>query len=719
MNSERDELAIFTDLTELCSRQGYAHVIAHICFRDNTTLIAGELTPKIIDEQNSPESLIRTEISTLVGLLVKNKIDPTLLPPPDEIQMMINQTETLLGELHNTLALPMRSHLQNMKAEQVSDPFSQGSFLRESIFYGGESAYDFQYLNFSRQKYAADNIWLISNKGFGIDNAELVIRKIIELHQTKILNHLDDLRNTHPDNWTMLPSFIFTLDELTERVNLDQKIIKNILLAFSLPKENRNESFAALNDFNVTNACPLIPLDHDRYLLFQHYSLTEALYESPFYWMNDDKNYNSVASKNRGDFVESFSAEKMKLVFGDKNVFMNLDIYDPKLPKKGDRGEIDVLVVFGDRAIILQAKSKRLTLAARKGNDNIIQADFAASIQDAYDQGFLCAKLLSDEKNDLVDSNSNKIDITRKFKEIYIFCIVSDHYPSLSFQSSQFLKWEQTENIKPPFVMDVFNLDVMTEMLQSPLFFLSYVNRRTNYVDKISAHHEITILSFFMKHNPWLEDDQFMMLDDSVSNDIDSAMIVRRLGLPGKPIPDGIISQLMSGHLGKILRLIGKSNDPAMIDLGFLLLSLGQDSIGKIEDGLDKILTESRRNHSSSDLSISIGKKDSGLTIHSNKRPAREAMEHLREHCKMRKYIEKATNWFGLCIHPDNGGPRFAIKGEFPWVHSSEMDTKVRNNLPKAKSELVNGKRKRNKIGVNERCPCGSGLKYKKCCQRK
>ena len=39
-------------------------------------------------------------------------------------------------------------------------------------------------------------------------------------------------------------------------------------------------------------------------------------------------------------------------------------------------GEIDVLVIFGDRAIVLQAKSKRLTLEARKGNDNQIKDDF-------------------------------------------------------------------------------------------------------------------------------------------------------------------------------------------------------------------------------------------------------------------------------------------------------------------------------------------------------
>jgi hypothetical protein len=52
-------------------------------------------------------------------------------------------------------------------------------------------------------------------------------------------------------------------------------------------------------------------------------------------------------------------------------------------------------VLFGDRALVLQAKSKRLTLEARHGNDLQIQDDFKKSIQDSSDQAYLCAQLLA------------------------------------------------------------------------------------------------------------------------------------------------------------------------------------------------------------------------------------------------------------------------------------------------------------------------------------
>ena len=48
--------------------------------------------------------------------------------------------------------------------------------------------------------------------------------------------------------------------------------------------------------------------------------------------------------------------------------------------------------------------------------------------------------------------------------------------------------------MSPPFVMDVFALDAITEMLNSPLQLLSYIDRRTGYTEKLMASHELTIL---------------------------------------------------------------------------------------------------------------------------------------------------------------------------------------------------------------------------------
>src|ERR1700687_4885170 len=379
--------------------------------------------------------------------------------------------------------------------EKGLDPFSLGKALREPIFYNGESAYSFQYRDFAPRKYAADDSWLECNKGFTIKTARDVVRALTDIQNEKLGYAIEASLVLPPDERTILPGFSFTLHEASEASGLDQTLVEKVINAFTLGEGERNEKFRALHDFNSTNATPLLRTQDDRFILFQQYSLVASIYESPFYWMILDRKYADVAMEHRGRFAEEFSKERLELVFGKEKVHSNVDIYEGK----NRSGEIDVLVLFGDRAIVLQAKSKRLTLEARKGNDGQIKEDFQKSVQDSYDQAYDCAKQLSDRKVKLVDADHRAIAVPKELKEVYIFCVVSDHYPALSFQTRQFLKSETSETIRPPFVMDVFALDAMTEMLESPLRFLSYVNRRTMYHDKLLARDELTILSHHLK----------------------------------------------------------------------------------------------------------------------------------------------------------------------------------------------------------------------------
>ena len=83
---------------------------------------------------------------------------------------------------------------------------------------------------------------------------------------------------------------------------------------------------------------------------------------------------------------------ELATVFGNDHVYRNVNVFN-----KGSRiGEIDVLVLFADRAVVVQCKSKKLTIEARKGNDLRLLDDFKKSVQDAYDQAYLCSKSLSD-----------------------------------------------------------------------------------------------------------------------------------------------------------------------------------------------------------------------------------------------------------------------------------------------------------------------------------
>ena len=710
----RSEKEIFDDLTSLCTQPGYAHAICWFCWRDNLLKVVEKLEPKNLENMYGFERLVRTEIATLIGLALKGPLDLSL-PEPDIFQGYIEKTETLLHEIHEAMCAPWLAHLTPEKIKGGFNPFASGDSLREPIFYSGESAWGFQYRDFSVLKYQKDDEWIKKRKGFSIHIAREIVKAIFDLQATKISRLINSFLDKPPKDWTLLEGFKFSVEELSAHAGIPKETTDAVVNAFAVPQGETNIEFKSLSDFNIANAFPLIPTNTGSFLLFQQYNILEALYEAPYYWMTSDKVYWSTATKNRGLFAEEFCKLRLSQVFGEKSVFENVEIYE----SKGKRiGEIDVLVVFSNRAILLQAKSKKLTIEARKGNDLQIKDDFKKSVQDAYDQGIICAKVLGNPKYKFVSKNGIPINLPT-FKEISIVCVVSDHYPALASQARQFLNFEATDQIAPPFVMDIFTLDALTEMLSTPLQLLSYVNRRTRYTGRLLATNELTILSYHLKYNLWLQDQYDMiMLEDDFSIDLDAAMMVRREGFSGNATPDGVLTRLSKLSLGKLIACIEQEPHPATIALGFMLLTIGEDSVRSISHGIDKIVRDTQKDNKHHDFTVAVGESDTGLTVHCNNYPKEFSMARLRDYCRRRKYKQKAGTWFGVCLSPNDGELRFVVTLQNEWQYDEAMEAATRRMAaPSEIADIFKKVRKKPTPGRNDPCSCGSGKKYKKCCR--
>ena len=139
------------------------------------------------------DRLIRTEISTLIGLMTRAEIDYTL-PTPPQLRSLIERTEALLKELHEAMMQPMKIALEAAIADGKTNPFSTAEAMREPIFYGAESAYSFQYRDLAPKKYARDEDWLRRSKGFSIGEAKQVVVAISTFLNDKLLAVLQGLR---------------------------------------------------------------------------------------------------------------------------------------------------------------------------------------------------------------------------------------------------------------------------------------------------------------------------------------------------------------------------------------------------------------------------------------------------------------------------------------------------------------------------------------------
>ena len=415
---------------------GYIHAAATLCYRDNVVGFAKELTPDDLVGLLNPTRLSRTELTTLIGLMMRSPIDFSL-PASHVLSDYVRQSDALLKELHETL-LP--ATLKKGAAAGAASLSASGSppfadALREASFYCSESAYFHQYRVLASKKYHADSAWLLRNKSFDVQIGRDVCLGIGELLNTRLYDTLKGLRTESREYWTLLPGFVFSCHELASHTGLPIDSVRAFIEAFTLPAEERNTDFNALNEFNKASAYPFLRKGAEEFVALQYYSVSEALYETPFYWMCADKAYATTAFHNRGVFAESFAAERLSRVFGAERVFRNIEVL---ASKRTTLGEIDVLVMFGNCAIVVQAKSKRLTLGARKGNDGLLQKDFRAAIQSAVNQSLACAKALCDRSVTLRTKKGGRVPINVRPQAVFPVTLVAEHYPALAVQAHYF-----------------------------------------------------------------------------------------------------------------------------------------------------------------------------------------------------------------------------------------------------------------------------------------
>lgn len=135
----------------------------------------------------SRSRLIRTEMFTLVGLMVRANPDYDAQPSEDSAGIAA-QAEALLEELHHSMTMPWSEAFgEAMVNGEPPNPWKSAEAMREPIFYGGEAAFSVQNCDFAGEKYAADDGWLIEHKGASIRHQRRLLQPTPEFLERRLV----------------------------------------------------------------------------------------------------------------------------------------------------------------------------------------------------------------------------------------------------------------------------------------------------------------------------------------------------------------------------------------------------------------------------------------------------------------------------------------------------------------------------------------------------
>ncbi len=639
----RSESDVFSELAHLCSSDGYVHALAWICALNEIVMGSKPYQETEFKSENLPE-LGNSEIMTLIGLLIKEPINYDL-PSRTVVNDYVNRTYALLDEIHIT------SYNDSSFSMPSSTSTATSKILREAIFYAGDSAYHFQYSNLATQKYAADSQWLLSNKNIDLSVAESVCQTIRRLHEQQI----NEARLAHIKSSTVHQSLLRAFQYSFKDIGFSESILKEQAYSFikslTLPSGKKNSSFTSINDFNIAYQYPIIAKDNGEFIIFSYYSLSQAFYENPFFWMLEDKKYISIANQNRGNAAESITADHLTRVFPRKNVFKNVELIEAN--GKTIKGEIDVFVVYGDYIIIAQVKSKRLTMEARKGNENRLREDFKKAISDAADQAMSCAHHIGDPGITLRSRDGDHPPQISQSAYVLPMTVVLDHYPALFLQTQFLLRDKSTERISPPFVTDVFALDTVAEILDSPLKFLHYLLQRGRMPILRLANQEHELISLYLHFGLiFNENITGIYADQTLAADVDLIMCIRRDNAEEPEPSINILDQFKNTPFGNILANLDQINNPASINLALCFFDICQSSeeVEKVNREIEKCLNLSKLRDDCSQFSFKFSHISVGILIMCTPRFDEVSIKNIDSISILRKYQEKLTKYFGVML---------------------------------------------------------------------
>ncbi len=749
----------FQSLCDLVKSKGYLYVLLFM-FEDDLFVPTSQT-----GEVDTRNRLTIKEAAMLLGVYIRE--NGNITDEPDDVRTLLNlrkETYRLLEDLHwsmnEPLALKMRMAVERMdNGEEPNFPnreeLSHAIHQREIFFYSNEPAYDLEYLKFARQKYKYDREWLLSNKEFDCDEMTNLAINIMRSFNSKVRNiqyiskesieeiickdrklknnkesadkvrdyyalvkyegqlstEIKDMDYVDSVNCHDLCKILLDLFSLNSEFCNAQKGFDSLLANFSVDINNGvNEDYTEPGKNNIICSKPIIKIEDQKYLLPIPYLLSQSIYESPYYWMMEDPHYSKIAGSHIGTASEDMVYDLLSPVFGIDKSYKNVIVKK----RKETITDIDVLCILGNKALCVQVKSKKLTEKAQIGDDSSYKRDFKGAISDAYKQGLVCRESILKKECEFYVNDNETINLVN-IDEVYVLCVTTGFYPALPNQVRLLLELDDEKTT--PVVLNLFDLHLVSHYLTDPYDFLYYIRQRISTNDYYIANNETVLLSYHLSNKLW-KDSQYneILLDQSVADNID-ADYVNIFSLTTSSI-DNIVSptcKWLSSFYKFFLQEIKSFRNPYVVDVIFDLLDCSNES-----ERFSKMIYDARNRSYSNHTIVSVcmvfeGGKF-GITYTASYSQGIDALQNeLSVYSNYHKYKTKADKWIGIasCVYRSNLVEVLDYNTN-PWVKDENIEMEIKE------LELINNPLfaivpEKKKIGRNEPCPCGSGIKYKFC----
>lgn len=379
---------------------------------------------------------------------------------------------------------------------------SQHMKLKNMAFRG--DGYIHQLISFAELLYSSLDQEIKDKLGFTFTSCKKMIIYIFYIYGTRAANAHSEkykicniIKSFSGKNKLQLPSikngYIFRIDKNDLRKVIDSKEVDKICDYLSVQAFSEDYKKADLGEFKILISKPFIDFGEYIYmpLLFSTLMNLPKLFHYTFIAEKIfDKKVVGIYTNNRGDVVEDLTQMYFERMVKKENICRSLKYKD-------EDGEADVTVCMPEGTLFCECKSKVLTLNALKGLNDDIKKDIYKAIGAAYDQCVRSIKRVQDGKAFIKFIGEIEQEIHIDDTNVkYIVCVTAENFGIIPSEITKYLEIDKNTGIVP-YVVNIYDLDIITQECSSYEDFLGYLNFRQINYKVISALDELDLFGFY------------------------------------------------------------------------------------------------------------------------------------------------------------------------------------------------------------------------------
>jgi hypothetical protein len=420
-------------------------------------------------------------------------------------------------------------------------------------------------------------------------------------------------------------------------------------------------------------------------------------------------------AKRQSDRVEEVAKQLLVRVLQPDFAFQR--VYYPNPDRLGDLTELDLLLGVDDVLLLVEAKSGSMSAAGSRGAPRSLAKDLSDVIIAGQRQSERAERYIRSQEEVAFYEETGKRTVYKvqisRYRRVFRVVVTKEFLSWVGAKVAVLSVIDPALSRALPWHISLDDLRIVAELFAGrDLEFAHFLEQRLQASAEpiLSQHDELDHMALYFKRNQYHElgvrgIDQ-MSFDTSFTKHIDVYFAKRYAGedayLPGQRVPRNI---------GRLIEALRVSRLRGRFEAAGTVLAMGQDGRDDLEGMLATL--EDRRN---TGREPSIHLPFSGdQTCFSVSSVSDEYLGEEMLRCAARMRLGSHARW--IVMHLESRG-EYRVKDIRIITPESFSEAEIAGGSAHL-DEVVGRARAGQKIGRNERCPCGSGPKYKACHERR